>query len=73
MLLLHFQPRVKQLIFEQTITGSFSLFNTRLAFYTEILLPNLISNNEERKTDEIQKYYSNKICYNIELNNEKEY
>ena len=32
-------------IFEQTITGGFSLVNTRLAFDTEILLPNLISNN----------------------------
>ena len=60
-------------IFEQTITGSFSLVNTRLAFYTKILLPNLISTNEERKTDEIEKDYNYKICYNIKLNNEKEY
>ena len=60
-------------IFEQTITGIFSLVNTRLVFYSEILLPNLISNNEERKTDEIQKDYNYKICYNVKLNNEKEY
>ena len=42
-------------IFEQTITGVFSLVNTRLAFDTEILLPNLISNNEKEKTGEFQK------------------
>ena len=59
--------------FEQTITGGFSLVNTRLAFDTEILLPNLISNNEEEKTDEFQKHYNYKICYNIRLKNEKEY
>ena len=60
-------------IFEQTVTGVFSLFNTRLAFDTEILLPNLISNNEEEKTDEFQKDYNYEIYYNIRLNNEKEY
>ena len=59
--------------FEQIITGGFSLVNTRLAFDTEILLPNLISNNEEEKTDEFQKHYNYKICYNIRLKNEKEY
>ena len=30
-------------IFEQTITGGLSSVNTRLAFDTEILLPNLIN------------------------------
>ena len=45
-------------IFEQTITGGFSSINTRLAFDTEILLPNLISNNEEEKTGEFQKHYN---------------
>ena len=59
-------------IFQQTITGGFSLVNTRLAFDTEILLPNLISNNEEEKTDEFQKDYNYTICYNIRPNNEKE-
>ena len=28
-------------IFEQTVTGGFSSVNTRLAFVTQILLPNL--------------------------------
>ena len=60
-------------IFQQTITGGFSSVNTRLAFDTEILLPNLISNNEEEKTDEFQKDYNYEIYYNIRLNNEKEY
>ena len=57
-------------IFEQTITG-FSSVNTRLAFDTEILLPNLI--NEEKQHEEFQKDYNYKICYNIRLKNEKEY
>ena len=57
-------------IFEQTITGIFSLVNTRLAFDTEILLPNLISNNEKEKTGEFQKGYNFKICY---ISYEKEY
>ena len=60
-------------IFKQTITESFSAVNMRLAFDTEILLPSLISNNEEEKTDQIQKDYNSKICYNIRLNNEREY
>ena len=59
-------------IFEQTITGGFSSVNTRLAFDTEILLPNLISNNEEEKTDEFQKDYNHMICYNTRPDNEKE-
>ena len=36
-------------IFEQTITGGLSSVNTRLAFDTEILLPNLI--NEEKQPE----------------------
>ena len=36
-------------IFEQTITGGFSLVNTKLAFDKEILLPNLI--NEEKQPE----------------------
>ena len=60
-------------IFEQTITGGFSSANSRLAFDTEILQLNLISNNEEEKTYEFKKDYNYKICYNVRLNNEKEY
>ena len=58
-------------IFEEIITGSFRSVNTRLAFDTEILLPNLIS--EEKQHEEFQKDYNYKICYNIRFNNEKEY
>ena len=36
-------------IFEQTITGGFSWVNTKLAFDTKILLPNLI--NEEKQPE----------------------
>ena len=57
-------------IFEQTITGGFSSVNTRLALDTEIFLPNLIN---EEKSEEFQKDYNYKVCYNIRLNNEKEY
>ena len=58
-------------IFEPTLTRGFSSVNMRLAFDTEILLPNLISNNEEEKTDEFQKVYNYKIFCNIRLSNEK--
>ena len=40
-------------IFEQTITGGFSSVNTRLAFDTEILLPNLI--NQEKSEEKSEK------------------
>ena len=52
--------------FKETITGGFSLVNTRLAFDTEFLLPNLVN---EEKPDEFQKDFNYKICYN----NKKEY
>ena len=51
---------IKQIIFEQTITGVFSSVNTRIAFDTEILLPNLINKEEterskSEKIEEIRK------------------
>ena len=57
-------------IFEQTKTSSFSSVNTILAFDTEILLPNLIQKNSE---EDCQKDYNYKVCYNIKLNEDKEY
>ena len=45
---------MKQTIFEQTITGVFSSVNTRLAFDTEILLPNL-TNKEETERSKSEK------------------
>ena len=56
-------------IFEHAFTGSFSSVNTRIAFDTEILLPN----TTKGKTDEFNKDYDYKVCYQIRLNNEKEY
>ena len=53
-------------IFEQTITGGFISVNTRLAFGTDILLPN------KGETDELNKDYDFKVCYQIRLDNEKE-
>ena len=53
--------------FEQTITRGFSLVNTR------ILLPNRINEEKKPEDEEFQKDYNYKICYNIRLNNEKEY
>ena len=57
-------------IFEQTKTSGFSSVNTILAFDTEILLPNLIQKNSE---EDSQKDYNYKVCYNIKLNEDKEY
>ena len=59
-------------IFESTITDGFSSVNTRLAFDTEILFPYLINKKETEKS-KIPKYYTQKICFKIKLNNEKEY
>ena len=36
-------------IFEQTVIGGFSSVNTRLAFDSEILLPNLIKPNADKR------------------------
>ena len=57
-------------IFKQTITSGFNSVNTRLAFDTEILLPNLVQKNSE---EDSQKDYNYKVCYNIKLNDDKEY
>ena len=54
-------------ILEQTITGSFSSVNKRLAFDTEILLPNLIQHNSE---EDSQKDYNYKVCYSIKINDD---
>ena len=53
-------------IFEQTVIGSFSCVNTRLAFDTQILLPN--SFDSENSTT---KKFDYKIAYNLKIKNEK--
>ena len=59
-------------IFEQRITGSFSSVNTRLAFDTEILLPNSLENTtiKDLDSDDLRKDYKYK---KLKLDNEKEY
>ena len=58
-------------IFEKTLTGGFSCVNTRLAFDTEILLPNL--ENQQSNDDVLQKDYNYKICYKLRLDSDKEH
>ena len=53
-------------IFEQTITGGFSCLNNRLAFDSEIVLP-----NRKKKDDNYRKGYEFKVVYNIKLDNEE--
>ena len=52
-------------IFEQTVTGGFSSVNTRLAFDTRILLPNL----DYKK--ELEKNSLNKVVYNLKIDGKK--
>ena len=57
-------------IFEKTLTGGFSCVNTRLAFDTDILLPN---SNENENDDVLQKDYRYKLCYKLKLDSDSEY
>ena len=50
-------------IFEKTSTSSFSCVNTRLAFDTEIVLPN----SNENENDAV------KLCYKLKLDSDSEY
>ena len=47
-------------IFEQTVIGSFSCVNNRLAFDTQLLLPNLVDSEMTVKKD-----FNYKIAYNL--------
>ena len=53
-------------IFEQKVIGGFSSVNTRLAFDSEILLPNLIKPNVDKR-----KNLNYKVVYNLTLNGKK--
>ena len=57
-------------IFEKTLTGGFSCVNTRLAFVTGTLLPN---STDENNNDDLNKDYNNKVCYQLKLDDEKDY
>ena len=56
-------------IFGQTVIGGFSSINTRLAFDSQILLPNL--SNQSNLQDLTNKNLNYKVVYNLKMNNEK--
>ena len=57
-------------IFEETVIGGFSCVNTRLAFDSQILLPNL-KNKDDLENNPMNKDYNYKVVYNLKMNNEK--
>ena len=56
--------------FEETLTGGFSSVNTRLAFDTQILLPNLVYCKDENNI--LKKDYNDKIFYKLRFEDMKE-
>ena len=56
--------------FEQTVTGGFSSLNTRLAFDTQILLPNL-DHKTELENNPLNKDVNYKVVYNLKLDGKK--
>ena len=56
-------------IFEQTVTGGFSSVNTRLAFDSQFLLPNL-TNNINLENDQLNKDFNYKVTYSLKIDNE---
>ena len=57
-------------IFKETITGGFSSVNTRLAFDSQVLLPNLKTKND-LKNNLMNKDFNYKIVYNLKMNYKK--
>ena len=57
-------------IFEETVTGGFSSVNTRLAFDTQILLPNLEKKGDLGKNP-MKKNFNYKVVYNLKLDGQK--
>ena len=57
-------------IFEATVIGGFSCVNTRLAFNSQILLPNL-KNKDDLENSLMNKDYNYKVVYNLKMNNKK--
>ena len=57
-------------IFEETVTGGFSCVNTRLAFDSQVLLPNL-KNKDNLENNPMNKDYNCKVVYNLKMNNKK--
>ena len=57
-------------IFEETVIGSFSCVNTRLAFDSKILLLNL-TDKIDLENNLMNKNFNYKVVYNLNINNEK--
>ena len=57
-------------IFEQTVTGGFSSVNTRLAFDSQILLPNL-TNKIDLENNPMNKDFNYKVAYNLKMKTKK--
>ena len=57
-------------IFEQTVIGGFSSVNTRLAFDSHILLPNL-NEHVDLKNNPMNKDFNYKVVYNLKIEIEK--
>ena len=68
---------VQMEVFEKTVCGGFSAVNNRLAFDTEILMPNLkASDYEKMSIDQSFKAFKRddlKIVYSLKFNNEKKF
>ena len=56
-------------IFEQTFAGGFNCVNTRLAFDTDILLPNC----HEKGDDVLAKDYNYKVYYKLKLDSDEKW
>ena len=57
-------------IFKETVIGGFSCVNTRLAFDSQILLPNLLDKND-LENNLMNKDFNYKVVYNLKLDKEK--
>ena len=68
---------VQMEVFEKTVCGGFSAVNNRLAFDTEILMPNLKSSDYEKMNiDESFRAFKRddlKIVYSLKFDNEKKF
>ena len=56
--------------FEETVIGGFICVNTRLAFDSQILLPNL-GHKIDLENNTMNKNFNYKVVYNLKMNNEK--
>ena len=57
-------------IFEETVIGGFSCVNTRLAFDSQILLPN-VTDKIDLENNPMNKNFNYKVVYNLNINNKK--